>query len=103
MAEQNDRLADTKIALAMDHMREALRLLDAAKADMAASHLQMALDVTASIPPMEPGDELPDDDPIATDAALVRAMGCSPPCWPARGSRPLTKSSIPVNVASAAV
>ena len=60
-------------------MREALALLDAAKAREVAVHLQMALDVADRIPPMKPGDELAEDDagsrPIAADPALVRAMG----------------------------
>lgn len=60
-------------------MREALALLDAAHARDVAAHLQMALDVAGRIPPMKPGDELPEDGagsrPIAADPALVRAMG----------------------------
>ena len=64
-------------------MREAIALLDAAKEDVAAVHLQMAIDLAERMAPMKPGDALPDDGantpPFppqpAADPALVRAIG----------------------------
>lgn len=67
-------------------MREALNLLDEAGEDEAALHLQWAHDIAARVPPMQPGDELPEGvvgpchdkielPELALDPALVRAIG----------------------------
>lgn len=64
-------------------MREAIAMLDEAREQVAAVHLQMAIDVVERIPPMKPGDELPDErfgpstsaPQLAADPALVRAIG----------------------------
>lgn len=64
-------------------MREAIAMLDEAKEDRAANHLQAAIDTAERVPPMKPGDVLPDEsidraDPtpqLAADPTLVRAIG----------------------------
>lgn len=63
-------------------MREAIAMLDEAREDLAAVHLQAAIDVAERVPPLRPGDELPDDaaeaspsPDLVADPALVRAIG----------------------------
>lgn len=63
-------------------MREAIAMLDEAREDHAAVHLQAAIDAAERNPPLKPGEEIPDENsafpaptPIRADPALVRAMG----------------------------
>lgn len=63
-------------------MREAIALLDEAHDDKSAVHLHAAIDMAEQRHPLQPGDELPDENfdpassiPPPADSALVRAMG----------------------------
>lgn len=77
----NDTAVLRRHAVAL--MREAIAMLDEAGEGIAAAHLQMAIDVTERIPPMKPGDEMPDESvdttspvpPLAAEPTLVRAIG----------------------------
>lgn len=62
-------------------MREAIALLDEAREDKSATLLQAAIDTAERVPPLEPGEQLLDENagPESTkspaDPALVRAIG----------------------------
>lgn len=63
-------------------MRAALALLDRARDDTAACHLQAALDTAERVPPLRHGEALPDETASAgehlglvADPALVSAIG----------------------------